>query len=116
MTVKAGSGHAVKLIDRVLVEVKVKPENNDMYSETPAGLLIRNEEANKAVNFGKVLAVAHHVSDERSQDLAPLIGVGDVVFFSSNKSYNFIPQSDDSVKLLMVPLWDVDAIVPKDSK
>lgn len=105
----------IQLINNVLVEVKVRPENNESYRETDSGLYLPNEESKtRAFNFGKVLAKPAFVTDEKYQNISLSVGVDDIVFFSASKSYNYMPQGDDDIKLLMIPLWDIDAIYSSD--
>lgn len=100
----------LRLIDSILVEVTVKKQE-DLYEERESGILTPTEDpSKKGFNFGKILVKPSVVTEEKYRDLANMCRQNDVAFFSASKSYNYIPQNDDAVKLLIIPLYDIDAL------
>jgi co-chaperonin GroES (HSP10) len=106
------SGISLKLVDRVLVKVFIKPENEELFRTRSSGLLIPNADlaSNKAFNFGKIVQLPHMLSEEKYHELALDLKKDMTVFFSASKSYNYIEHEDgETFKLLMIPLYDIDA-------
>ena len=101
----------IYLIDRVLVKVFLKEGDNDLFTERNSGLYIPNQNAKeKAFNFGKIAELPYMVTEERYLELAKRLAKGITIFFSASKSYNYIQSGDeDEFKLLMIPLYDIDA-------
>lgn len=97
------------LVDSILVEVTVK-SSTEPFEQRDSGIYAPNEEAKeKPLNFGKVLKVPAHITEKEYEFYLDALDEGHVVFFSANRSYNYIPQGDENIKLLIIPLRDIDA-------
>lgn len=109
--VHEGETRNINLIDRVVVKVFIK-NDEEMFRQRESGILVMNQDAgsNKAFNFGKLVELPFMLTEDKYLALAKALRKDMTIFFSASKSYNYIAHGEtEEFKLLMIPLYDIDA-------